>query len=38
MTGTFGTRRNGTYRIGYTYTGSDAQTEAITPQSVAVTG
>jgi len=36
--GTFGTRRNGTYRIGYTYTGSDAQTEAITPQSVVVTG
>ena len=36
--GTFGTRRNGTYRIGYTYTGDEAQTEAITPQSVAVTG
>ena len=36
VTGTFGTRRNGTYRIGYTYTGSDAQTEAITPESVEV--
>ena len=38
VTGTFGTRRNGTYRIGYTYTGTDAQTEMITPESVQVTG
>ena len=38
VTGTFSTRRNGTYRIGYTYTGSNAQTEAITPESVAILG
>ena len=35
--GTFQTRRNGTYRIGYAYTaGSVAQTETITPQSAQV--
>ena len=36
--GTFRTRRNGTYRIGYTYTGTTAQTETITPESVQITG
>ena len=35
--GTFRTRRNGEYRIGYSYTGTSAQTEEITPQSVQVT-
>ena len=35
--GTFKTRRNGTYRIGYAYTAStEAQTETITPQSAQV--
>ena len=34
--GVFNTRRNGTYRIGYTYTGSEAQTETITPESIQV--
>ena len=38
VTGTFRTRRNGAYRIGYTYTGTDAQTETIIPESVQVTG
>ena len=32
--GTFRTRRNGAYRIGYTYIGTSAQTEAITPESI----
>ena len=36
--GTFRTRRNGTYRIGYTYTGTTAQTEVIIPESVAILG
>ena len=35
--GSLRTRRNGAYRIGYAYTGSDAKTETITPQSVQVT-
>ena len=34
--GTFKTRRNGAYRIGYTYIGSTAKTELITPESVEV--
>ena len=32
--GTFKTRRNGAYRIGYTYIGTSAKTENITPESV----
>ena len=36
--GTFSTRRNGTYRIGYTYTATTAQTEMITPESVRIVG
>ena len=32
--GVFNTRRNGSYRIGYTYTGDEAQTEMITPESI----
>ena len=32
--GTFSTRRNGTYRVGYTYIGDDAKTEMITPESI----
>ena len=38
VTGTFPTRRDGTYRIGYIYTGTDAQVEAITPESIEITG
>ena len=34
--GSFNTRRNGSYRIGYTYTGSEAQTETIMPESIQV--
>ena len=34
--GVFNTRRNGTYRVGYTYTGTTAQTEVITPESIEV--
>ena len=34
--GTFKTRRDGTYRIGYGYTGDEAQTETITPSSVRI--
>ena len=38
LEGTFKTRRNGSYRIGYTYTGDSAQTEEITPDSVQILG
>ena len=38
LSGTFKTRRNGAYRIGYTYIGASAQTEEITPESVELTG
>jgi len=34
--GSFNTRRNGSYRIGYTYTGDEAQTETIKPESIQV--
>ena len=34
--GTFKTRRDGTYRIGYGYTGDEAQTETITPSSARI--
>ena len=34
--GVFNTRRNGTYRIGYTYTGGTAKTETITPESIEI--
>ncbi len=34
--GVFNTRRNGTYRVIYTYTGTTAQTEVITPESIEV--
>jgi hypothetical protein len=34
--GSFRTRRNGSYRIGYTYTGTEAQTETITPESLQI--
>jgi len=34
--GTFKTRRDGTYRIGYGYTGDEAQTETITPSSALI--
>ena len=34
--GVFRTRRGGTYRIGYTYIGTTAQTEEITPESIEV--
>jgi len=36
VTGTFKTRRDGTYRIGYGYTGDEAQTEEITPSSARI--
>ena len=36
VTGTFKTRRDGTYRIGYGYTGDEAQTETITPSSARI--
>ena len=32
--GTFRTRRNGSYRVGYTYIGTSAKTEMITPESI----
>ena len=34
--GTFNTRRNGTYRIGYNYTGEDPAVEEITPSVAAI--
>ncbi len=34
--GSFRTRRNGSYRIGYSYIGTEAQTETITPESLEI--
>ena len=38
VSGSFKTRSNGEYRIGYSYIGDSAQTEKITPSSLAILG